>query len=266
TGAPVRAPDGQATGVVLIARDVTARRALERQVAEQAAELDAIFEAQADVVVVYDQNRRFVRGNRAWEEFHQRSIAMRGLHAQPAFNCLLLADQMDGFTEEIWDEHGRLIPVEDQPTARALRGEIITGSDAVDERFQSADGQDVQFSVTAAPIRDRARQITGAVLVGRDVTERRALERQVAEQASELEAIFEAKAEGVAVYDLQGRFVRANSVLRQLFGFDADPEYTARPLDERSERLLLFDEQGQLLSSEQWPHWRVLRGEILAGA
>ena len=35
SGAPVRGPDGQISGVVLISRDVTARRGLEHQLQEQ---------------------------------------------------------------------------------------------------------------------------------------------------------------------------------------------------------------------------------------
>jgi PAS domain S-box-containing protein len=263
---PELAEDGALQSVLAIATDVTALKQAEARLAEQASELGAIFEAQADVVIVYDKHRRFVRGNPAWEQFLQRTIDLHGLSTQPAFNALTLADQVDWLNQEVQDEHGRDILDEDRPAARALRGEIITGAHAVDERLQSADGRDMQISVTAAPIRDRAGQITGAVLVGRDVTERRQLERQVVEQASELEAIFEAQADGVAVYDLQGSFVRTNTALRRLLGFDADADYTARPLEERARRLVLFDEQGQVLTPEQWPHWRVLRGEILAGA
>jgi signal transduction histidine kinase len=99
-----------------------------------------------------------------------------------------------------------------------------------------------------------------------DVTELRQTEARLAEQASQLEAIFEAMADGVAVYDLQGRFVRANTALHEIYGFVSDSEYTARPLAERAARLRLFDEQGQLLTAGQWPHWRVIRGEIFAGA
>ncbi|HEV2461765.1 MAG TPA: PAS domain-containing protein, partial [Ktedonobacterales bacterium] len=258
--------DSALQSALVIATDVTALKHAEARLAEQASELEAIFAAQADVVIVYDKHRRFVRGNPAWKQFVQRSIDMHGLSTQPAFNALPLADQVDWLKRDIRDERGRVILDEDRPAVRALRGEIITGAHAVDERLQSADGRDVQISVTAAPIRDRAGQITGAVLIGRDVTERRQLERQVAEQASELEAIFEAQADGVAVYDLAGRFVRANTALRDLLGFDADPDYTSRPLDDRAQRLLLFDEQGEVLTPEQWPHWRVLRGEIFAGA
>jgi signal transduction histidine kinase len=163
------------------------------------------------------------------------------------------------------DAYGDAISLEEAPISRALRGETVTGANAVDKRIEGSDGRVYEMSISATPIRDAAGAIVGAVAVAREVTAQRQLERQVREQAAELEAIFESQADAVAVYDLQGRFVRANSALRDLLGLDADPDYTARPLDERTQRLQLYDEQGHLLPPEQWPHWRVLRGEVLAG-
>jgi PAS domain-containing protein len=79
----------------------------------------------------------------------------------------------------------------------------------------------------------------------------RTVNAHLAEQASQLEAIFEAQTDSVAVYDLEGRFVRANTALQRLFGLGTDAEYTARPLAERAERLQHFDEQGQPASCRE---------------
>jgi PAS domain S-box-containing protein len=263
-GAPISTHDGKIVGGVLICRDVTARRQLDRQVAEQASQLEAIFEAISDGIVVFDRDKRVTRTNQKWQNLMRLYADIAGLSANPQFAATPLAEMPQHLT--IWDEQGQVIPPEKLPTAQALRGETVTGASAVEEWVHSPDGRELQVSVTAAPVRDSEGQITGSVSVVRDVTARRQIERAVAEQAGQLEAIFEAQADGVAVFDAYGRFVRANTALRQLFGFDADPEYTALPLSERAQRLRLFDEQGQLIPEDQWPHWRVLRGEILAGA
>jgi PAS domain S-box-containing protein len=201
SGAPIHGRDGQITGAVLISRDITARRALDQQVAEQASQLAAIFEAQADVVVVYDQQRRLVRGNRAWEAYLQQYVELLGVSSDPAFVALPLADQVDWLNQRIQDAQGRVIPVEDLPTSRALGGEMVTGEQAVDERVQSPDGREMQLSVTAAPVRNREGRIIGAVVVGRDVTARRHLERQLAERERQYRTLVENAPDAIIRFD-----------------------------------------------------------------
>jgi PAS domain S-box-containing protein len=156
--------------------------------------------------------------------------------------------------------------MEEIPSFRALRGETVTGANAVDERFESLDGRLFEASVTAAPVCDAAGSIVGAVAVAREVTAQRQLERQVREQAAQLEAIFEAIADGIGVFDLQGRFLRANRALHELEGLEADGAYITLSLAQRAQRLSFFDEQRHRLAADQWPHWRALQGETFAGA
>jgi len=154
-----------------------------------------------------------------------------------------------------------------EPWAEALQEVITTCAPRTfDAEAQASDGHVRSLHTRFIPEFAEDGALVSVLGIATDVSALKRAEALLAEQASELESIFEAQADGVGVYDLQGRFVRANTALRELLGLDADPEYMARRLDERAQRLLLFDEQGQLLSSEQWPHWRVLRGEILAGA
>jgi signal transduction histidine kinase len=214
-----------------------------------------------DAVAVLDAHGRVLYHNPAAQAAAQHATGqertIEEIEATPADRARTL---------DLRDTAGQPVPSDQVPTARLLRGEVLTGDNALTLQLGPHDDRARTMSFTGGPLRDGTGQIVGAVQIARDVTELQRAQTALAEQAAELEAIFESQADGVAVYDLQGRFVRANAALRQLFGFDADPEYTARPLDERAQRLLLFDEQGQLLSPEQWPHWRVLRGEILAGA
>ena len=74
---------------------------------------------------------------------------------------------------------------------RNLRGEVLTGADAVDIVYRLPDGQDLQISVSGAPLRDPDGEIVGAVAICRDVTERRALERRTHEALVALLAMAE---------------------------------------------------------------------------
>ena len=67
-----------------------------------------------------------------------------------------------------------------------LRGEVFTGPQAMDILINTLDGRDVRVSVSGAPVRDAAGIIAGGVLVLRDVTERRTLERRTHETLQSL--------------------------------------------------------------------------------
>ena len=69
--------------------------------------------------------------------------------------------------------------------------------------------------------------MTGAVISAQDISDLRRLEREVAERAQELEAIFETMTDGVFVYDAHGHITRVNAAGREILGPDALP-MTAR--------------------------------------
>jgi PAS domain S-box-containing protein len=257
SSAPVRDAAGAIIGAVTVGRDVTTHRELERQVREQAAELEAIFGAMADGVAVFDLHGRCVRGNAAL-----RTLLGLGATGEDAAQ----PPQGEARRLQMVDERGAPLPEERWPLWRVLRGETLAGEGAVETEARAANGRELTISTTGAPIRALDGQIIGSVLITREVTARRELERQAREQAAALEAIFNAMTDGVGVFDVHGGFVRANTALHQLLGLAADSEYTARPLVERAEQLRLFDEQGHPLAAEDWPHWKVMRGEVFAGA
>jgi signal transduction histidine kinase/PAS domain-containing protein/ActR/RegA family two-component response regulator len=81
----------------------------------------------------------------------------------------------------------------------------------------------------------------------------------------ELEAIFEAMADGVAVYDQHGRILRMNAIMQQQLGVADMRDADAFSLQQRAERLMVCDPQGRSFPPGQLPLERVLRGESLTG-
>jgi PAS domain S-box-containing protein len=230
---------------------------LSASISEQAGPLEAIFEAMTEGIAIYNVQGAIVKSNSAFQE-------LLGLCADVDYRTRGYPERVGALFPRSLD--GQPIPREQWLLTRALGGEVIPANEAPDALITTRDGRERILSRSAAPIRDAQGMVMGAVIVVRDVTTRRQVEHQAAEQASQLEAIFEAKANGVGVYDTQGHFLRANRALHQLFGHDSDREYTTLSLTERAQRLLVFDEHGQPVPEGQWPQWRVLRGELLAGA
>ena len=126
TAAPLRdrEPDGRIVGAVSVLRDVTWRTQLERereaariQAERQAEQLDRIFEAAVDGLIVYDFDAegRIVRENPATRRIF-------GLDAAPpGFLQLPLRERLARYAPR--DEQGRPVAVEELPAMRALRGE-----------------------------------------------------------------------------------------------------------------------------------------------
>jgi diguanylate cyclase len=77
-------------------------------------------------------------------------------------------------------------------------------------------GVEASFEVTAAKVGD------GYVVVGRDVTERLAIQRRLAESEERYRAIFRDSGIGKAVLSPQGRFVEVNPALCEMLGYSAE--------------------------------------------
>lgn len=85
-------------------------------------------------------------------------------------------------------------------------------------------------------------------------------------RASQLEAIFEALAEGLMVFDAQGHILHINMMARCFLGpGGAELDFSSYSMAEWGDLLMLRDEHGQILSEEQLPLYRALRGELLTG-
>lgn len=159
---------GEWVSAATVDRDETGQRWLEQQIVEQASQFEAIFDAMPDPVVVFDGAGLIRHDNIADRKMfgfdttatgHPRSLRERG-------QWLMLRD-----------EHGSL-PEQQWPAFRVLRGEILDGSEAVELKARTLDGRELKVSEHGAPIYDKSGRIMGGVLVVRDVTEQRKLERR----------------------------------------------------------------------------------------
>jgi len=174
--------------ISLIAGHVARAANQARQEAEaQAAQLRTIFETLVDGVFVCDQEGHIIQQNSA-------ARTLLGLDQIPNFTSLSLAERMTQFAPR--DAQGQPLAVEQAPPSRNLRGEVLTGESAPEVWVQTPDGREVLLSITGAPTRDRQEQITGAVMLARDVTGQRLLEQQTQEALDALLAMAEALVQG----------------------------------------------------------------------
>jgi PAS domain S-box-containing protein len=157
--------------VVAVLRDMTARKEAEderdRLFAEaqrRAAELDAAIDSIPEGAVIYGPEGEILRMNSAagrWLAFsaHQadRPVAEKASEAR-------------------WETaEGKLLPADETPALRALRGETVRGAVL---RCPDCDGRPAWFSCSAAPIRAPDGTLLGAIALFDDITALHDLEEQ----------------------------------------------------------------------------------------
>lgn len=166
---PLRDAAGTVTTLICCAVEITEIvRGREAERAESA-QLAGVFTAMTEGVVVYDAQGRLLRANPVAQRIFGWAVAEPYL-AQP------LPARHAQFT--LYDAAGQALDAMAWPVQRILAGDVIASTEGQDVRFQRANGQWVHLNISGAPLRDEHGAISGAVVLYRDVTERRALSRR----------------------------------------------------------------------------------------
>ena len=272
SAAPVRKSDGTLMGAVSVFADITqhkeaedelrqTKEALEVRVTERTADLElanlrlqAVLKALPVAVIIADTKGQIVETN-------QLAAQIWGSPPQT------LQDEHGRAVYQAWQTDTRThLRREDLPLTRALNGETVVG-DMIDIQTQA--GETSTVLIGGAPVLDAQGRFLGAVAGALDISEQRRLE-QIAKQAArdarkfaiELDAIFNALADAVVVYDQAGIVVRANAQAVAMFGFDPlrmDRKTVAT-------RLSLQTIEGQPMAPDMLPSVRAINGEILVNA
>jgi PAS domain S-box-containing protein len=158
-----------------------------------------------------------------------------------------------------------------QADARARQELLTAGSCTPYERVLARpDGTQVPVLLGAALLRREPLEWVCFVI---DISERHGLEGEREEaraeaerQAAQLNLIIESMADGVIVYDAQGRTVRTNTAAHRLLGLDAaPPNYFELPARERLSMFAMRDARSRLLTPDELPSMRALGGETITG-
>ncbi|HUP27861.1 MAG TPA: ATP-binding protein, partial [Chloroflexia bacterium] len=170
TAAPVDPlAEGEQRLVMFLAQDVTEVVLSQRKEQEsieaaraRAEELETVIRQMVDGVIIFDVDGRIVKYNPAGELLLGRHIDVG-------------ADQSSSPTRYgLYTMDNQLYRVDQLPSTLALRGEAVVGAQMTVKRERDPD---VIISVSGAPLRNPDGQITGAVVVMRDITQDKMAER-----------------------------------------------------------------------------------------
>jgi len=157
SAAPIRTPEGQIIGVVLVFRDITERRESELR----AAWLSSIVQSSDDAIISKDLEGRITSWNPAAERLY--GFAPAEIIGKPIMTII---------PPELEDEERHIL-------ARLRRGERIEHFDTVRLTKQ---GERIDVALTVSPIQDAEGTIVGASKIARDIRARKQLESRLRDE------------------------------------------------------------------------------------
>jgi PAS domain S-box-containing protein len=169
SAAPIRTGDGVTVGCVLIFRDISERRAMEREAARQlhtSRLLASIVESSDDAIV----SKTLDGVIQTWNSAAERIFGYSAEHAVGRHISLIIPP--DRLKEE------------DRILARLKAGERIDHYETVRQR---SDGRRVEVSLSISPLLDSEGRVVGASKIARDITERKRAEADRRRLASVVE-------------------------------------------------------------------------------
>ncbi|MFB6141368.1 MAG: PAS domain S-box protein [Halosimplex sp.] len=192
-------PDGDPI-LVGIGRDISERKARERELRETNERLNAIIEASPAALLAFDFDREVTLWNPAAERIFGWS------------ETEVLGQRLPIVPEGLEAEHDVLVD-------RIRDGEILTGEETKRRR---ADGSLIDVSIWAAPIRDEDGEIVGIMGALSDITERKAAERELRETKERLQKFIETSPVGIVATDTDGRVTLWNDAMEAILGWSED--------------------------------------------
>lgn len=235
SASPIRDGNGGTTGVVLVFRDVTERRALEWKL---------------------EQSRREL------QDFVEN--ATMGLHWVGPDGTIHWANQAEldllGYSREEYLGHNITEFHADPPVIQDILDRLTRGEKLQDyeARMRCKDGSIRYVLINSSVLFDEGRFVHTRCFT-RDVTEQRQAAEALRESESRLTAIVEQSPLGIGLVDRQGEWVVSNERMRALF-----PRKIPSRDPERARCWRAWREDGSVLEPEDWPGARALRGEAVS--
>ncbi|RBW69792.1 PAS domain-containing sensor histidine kinase [Bacillus taeanensis] len=169
-------------------------------------QLHTLIDAMPDFVNFKDKHGRWIKANKfALELFDIKGVPFKGKKDSELANytdfyreALLYCEESD---KEVWIEN------------KMIRCEEI---------IPQPDGEEKIFDTIKVPLFHSNGERKGLVVIGRDITDRKKVEKRLAENEQLYRSLFENNADAVCTLDLYGYVQSMNEAAERLIGFDKD--------------------------------------------
>jgi len=199
---PVSDASGRVIAILGIARDVTEER---RDEGALKATLETLFELAPIAISITDLEGHFLTTNQRMKKllgYEDEELAKR----------------------TIWS----VAHEADKPRVDALRADLLAGrhdSFTMEKRIVRADGEIRWVNCSASLVRPPLGGASFIIELADDITERKRLDEALLEREELLEAIFEHAPIGIAITDMDARYLRANPRFLRMLGYTEEELY-----------------------------------------
>lgn len=220
---PIFDDDGELTGSVHVARDITKLKNVQQVVAESERLYRTFMDNLPDPTVVYDKSGAALYGNAAFSRVFGWSM------------------------EDIAGQKVDFVPSRELPETIIKVKQMMRGEPVVDfeTKRKTKDGRVLSVMVNTAPFFDLAGNQTGNIVMLRDITARRRAEAARRESEEKYKELVEFMNEGLAMIDRNRRIVFANERYHQMLDYP-NGGLLGKTNDE------LLDEKSRAAFQEQW--------------
>ncbi len=195
--------DGAPIAVQGVARDVTERRLTEQRIQQSEAQMQAIFSAMTDIVMVFDAEGRHLRITQAMANAYKPALNLVGRKIHEIFP-LPLADYFLKNIRRCLEER------------RSVQ---------IEYRLQTG-AENCWFAAVISPM-----MTDSVVVVARDVSESKRAEKVLQEREEEYRELFENANDLIYTRDMQGRFTSLNKTGEAISGYTRE-EVVGRSISE----------------------------------
>lgn len=244
--------EGEPKFIVQITSDVTgraiSRKLIEEQskiIEQQKNQLEAIIENISDEVFIVHKDGSVVPVNEA---------ARKTLHKLDTKRSMGEAYKKITY----YDLEGNIISFEELPSIAAFRGKVIKNK----RILVKMPYKEIIAEVSSSPIFNKEGQVSMAVTCMHDITDLVQKEKIIKQQKEELEAIIDNMSDSLLIFDKDGNYTTFNKSARDNLFIQC---VNMNKIGDGLKQAEYFDMNQQLISPENIPARRVLKGEKLLG-
>jgi len=245
SGSSIKNEAGEVQLAITSARDVTATRQIERELAASRDELQAVIDNMAESVLLTNPDGTVCYINRAcYKLMGIPNPALAPPFAQFSDFTVINPRYLDG----------RPMPVTDYPITRSSAGEVYEGFEFL---ITGLDGLERRISVNGSHLRNEQGQIVRGITSVRDLTDFYQAQQGLRDSRDELLAVLEHMPDSVVLVEPGGSMRYRNIAHRHLLGLDEHGQLSAGLL---LTNISLASLDGRTLTPEQYPISRLMAG------
>ena len=238
--------EGERTGAVAIIRDITERKKAEEALRSSEKYLDNIIESSLDSIITTDKKGYVTRANKSFLKLvGYKKDDVLGRH-MAEFSPMEEGTYESTIGESVHIDKAFFDEIMETMSMLAREGKLSN----LEFYLMRKDGKVISVEENIVYFTDKEGNITGAVGILRDISERKKAEREIRDGKEFLEKIIQGSKDGIVICDEMGSVISVNESMEQILGLSKEEligkHSSELIIDDKSEREKVLEKMGEL--------------------